>query len=296
MTFAEMLTALKSECSISGTTFDTFLKQQLNFGQSDFCRAINLPFQETRGSLSIVANKYIYDLPSNFDTLRNCIFEQRFKLRSRNKTQWAELMKFDNVSTILQFYILKEGKLWVYPTPSAAAATTTLDGGINANATTIKLTSTSGLKNKGRGLIGSEVIEWQFINSSRELLNCRRGLELTTAASANDSDAFTYRNLAFDYFKAPAEMSADADVSIISAEYHEAPILYAKYKFFMKQATTGSDRLLAQVHFDNYNILKGQAQADLGEKEVDSFSTVLDDSSTRAVIRDNTFPQRGSLS
>lgn len=288
MTFDQILTQVKSFCSISVTTYDTYLTTEINFGQADFSRDINWAFLENRGSITSVANKYIYDLASDFDTIKSVIFEQNHILVPVNWEQWLILNKSDSFGTP-RYFIIKEGKLQIYPGTDAAASTTTLGAAITSTtATTITLTSVSGIEAKGRALIDSEVIEWQAISGST-IINCRRGLEGTTAATHLIGATFTYRNIEYDYYKTLADI-ATGETSSIPTRYHEALVLYAAYKFFEREENENkANGLLAK-----YNIIKNQAKSDLGEKQSQAFTTTLDDSTPR-ITRDNTYPEPGSL-
>ena len=290
MTYDEILVAAKLECSVLGTTHDVFFGQEMNFGYYDFCRELNLPFLETRGSISSVAYKYIYDLATNFDTIKSVIFEQDHLLKPVNEAQWMQLIASTSVGTP-RFYIVKEGKLQVYPSAGAAAATTTLSAAVTTTTqSTITLTAITGLAMKGRGLIDSEVIEWQHINSSKQLLNCRRGLEGTTAATHLNAAVFTYRNIEYDYFKVPT-LIATGETPIIPVQYHEALVMYMGYKFFEKEENDVKATGLLQ----KYSLIKEQAKKDLGEKQAQSFSTTLDDDTGSSGFRDETYPQDSSL-
>jgi hypothetical protein len=291
MLFEDILAAAKLLCSEKTNKNDDFLTQEIEFGQEDFCRELNLPFMETRGSLSSVAYKYIYDLPDNFDTIKSAIYEQDHILTPRNEAQWSQFLRSDSYGTP-RFYIIKEGKLQVYPATDTTAETTTLSAAITTTTqTTITLTSVTGLEMKGRGLIDSEVIEWQYINSSKQLLNCRRGLEGTEAAAHLNGATFTYRNIEFDYYKTPNTTYLDAAEPIIPARYHEALILYAAYKFFEKEENEAkANGLLAK-----YTVIKNQAKSDLGEKQSQTFTTTLEDDVGSGQFRDETYPQNSSL-
>ena len=289
MTFLEQQTALKNLCTISGTSQDTFLKQSINDGQSDFSRDINWAFLENRGSITSVASKFIYDLASDFDTIKAVIFEKNHILTPINWNQWIDL-NTSITSGTPRYFIVKEGKLHIYPATDAAATTTTLGAAISTtSATTITLASVSGLEDRGRALIDSEVIEWQAISGST-IINCRRGLEGTTAATHLIGVAFTERNIEYDYYKTLADLSADGDTSSVPTRYHEALVLYAAGRWYEKLGETG----LAVYFFNRYNIIKAQAKADLGEKQSQSFTTTLDDSVPR-ITGDNTYPEDSSL-
>ena len=288
-TFLELQTSLKNLTSISGTGQDTFLKQSINDGQADFSRDINWAFLENRGSITSVADKFIYDLASDFDTIKSVIFEKNHILTPVNWTQWIDL-NTSITSGTPRYFIVKEGKLHIYPATDAVASTTTLSAAISSTSvTTISLTSTSGMEDRGRALIDSEVIEWQS-KSSTQILNCRRGLEGTTAATHSNGATVTERNLEYDYYKTLADLSADGDTSSVPTRYHEALVLYAAGRWYEKLGET----TLAVYFFNRYNIIKAQAKNDLGAKQEQSFTTTLDDSTPR-ITRSNEYPEDSSL-
>ena len=289
MTATEIITAAKYLCSISSTSYDTFLLQEVNFGQADFSRDINWSFLENRGSISSVASKYIYDLASDFDTIKSVIFKQDHILRPVNWKQWIQLNQSDSFGTP-RYFIIKEGKLQVYPGTDAAASTTTLGAAISSTtATTITLTSVASIEGKGRALIDSEVIEWQAISGST-IINCRRGLEGTTAATHLNGATFTYRNIEYDYYKTLTDIATE-ETSSIPTRYHEALVLYAASRFFERE----ENETKANNLYQRYLIIKEMAKKDLGEKQSQEFSTTLDDSEGNIPLRDNTYPPDSSL-
>jgi len=291
MTLDTILTAIKNLCSISGTAYDTFLTQEVNFGQQDFSREINWPFLEARGSVSSVQYKSIYDLASNFDTIKSVIFQKNHFLQPVNWEQFNRLNKYASYGTP-RYYTIREGKLYVWPAPDADAATTTLGAAITSTtAATVTLVSVSNLEDKGRILVDSEVIEYSHITTASLRLDaCRRGQEGTTAATHLIAATVTYRDIEYDYYKTLADLSG-TDTSSIPARYHEALCLYAASRFFEKT----EDLAQANNLFQRYLIIREQAKKDLGEKIVQRFSTVLDDSTSNVTLRDNTWPENSSL-
>ena len=291
MTITEQLTALKNLITVSGTSQDTFLSQSLNDGQQDFSRELNWAFLENRGSITSVADKYIYDLASDFDTIKAVIFEKDNLLNPVNWNQWTILNTTINSGTP-RYFIIKEGKLHLYPATDAAATTTTLGAAItSAASTTITLASVDDLEERGRALIDSEVIEWQNIDTDNvQIKNCRRGLEGTTAATHLNAAAFTYRNIEYDYYKTLADL-ATGETSVIPARYHEAMIDYAACKWYEKIG----DLNAAKYYYDKYSIIKQKAKADLGEKVAQSFTSTLDDDVSSTSFRGNEYPEDGSL-
>jgi len=71
---------------------------------------------------------------------------------------------------------------------------TTLNGGITATATTITLTSTTGLPTNGFVLIESETVQYGYI-SGNQLMNCFRGQNGTTAVAHSTAAAVYSQNL-----------------------------------------------------------------------------------------------------
>lgn len=290
MTKAQLVTAIKNKCGISGTAYDTYLLQELNDAQRDFTRELNLPYLETKGSTDLTAYKYVYDLASDLDTMQAVIFQMDTQLMPVSFARWGSYTR-DESHGDPEYYIIHEGKLKLYPTPDTASATTTLAAEIaSATATTITLTAVTGLPDKGRGKIEDEVIEWQAVSGST-IINCRRGLEGTTAATHASGKTFTYRELEYSYWKTLSDLSADDDESEVPVRYHDALYLRASASFLRDHAEElgKADRLILQ-----YRDIKEQAKADLGEKNAERFTTTLEDTDPR-YYKDEFSPDDGSL-
>lgn len=290
MTLATILTAIKNKCGISGSTYDTYLTQEVNDTQFDFTRELNLPYLETKGSTDLTAYKYVYDLATNFDTMQAVVWQMDTQLIPVNFRKWRALTKSKSHGDPA-YYIIHEGKLKLYPSPDTASTTTTIDGDHNASVTTITLASVTGLPDKGRCKINDEVIEWQYLDSTNlQIKNCRRGVESTTAASHSDGDDWTYRELEYSYWKTLPVLTG-TDTPEVPTRYHEALILRPCASFLRDHAEElgKADRLLRQ-----YEEVKRQAKADLGEKNAERFTTVLEDTVPR-YYRDEFYPDDGSL-
>ena len=236
MQYSAMLSKTKTRCSISGTAHDTFLKDELNFGQQDFCVEANFKFLETKGSLSAVQYQFIYDLASNIDVPRYFVYKQRHRITSINHDQWIRLSQFSSYGTTPKFFYMESNQVKFWPQFNAAAATTTLDGAItSASVKTITLASVADLKPKGRMIVDSEVIEWAYVDTDNSQIQaCTRGVEGTTAATHSTGATVTYRDIEYPYYKKPTDMSADADTGDVPANYHRALIYYASASFFEK--------------------------------------------------------------
>ncbi len=291
MTLAEILTSIKNLCTISGTGQDTFLTQEVNNGQQDFTREINMPYTESRGSLAVVAYQQVYTVASDVDVIQSVTYHQKHKLYPVNYNKWIDL----NVSESLgmpRYWIMHEGKLKIYPPEDTTAPTTTLNGGINDSVATITLTSVANLKSRGRGLIDTEVVGWEYVDgTNKQIKLCGRGLEGTTAAAHLTGATFTYQEIEYTYFKNLDDLSG-TDISTIPLRYHEALVLYGAARWFLKNENINMhDSLMGK-----YELVKLQAKGDLGEKQAQFFTTTLDDTISKFEGRDNTCPPDSSLS
>lgn len=94
-------------------------------------------------------------------------------------------------------------KIYFYPMSGTTYNTTTLTSSITSSDTTIPVANAgSFITTNGRITIGSEIIQYKY----RDLLNfyeCSRGLEGTTAASANNGATVKENNLIIHYCRLP---------------------------------------------------------------------------------------------
>jgi len=135
-------------------------------------------------------------------------------------------------STPLEFTV-RGNDLYLRPAPDTGAYTTTLDGGIGADDTTLTLSDGTNFPKRFRCLIDDEVIEVQR-HSDNECYSLLRGLEGTTAASHSDGATVTMRNILLFTFEKPQAMSDDSDDPFNGLTYlepyHEGILLYARWK------------------------------------------------------------------
>jgi hypothetical protein len=130
-------------------------------------------------------------------------------------------------------YSRRGNELYLRPNTDTAAYTTTLNGGITAAATTMKLTTSTYFPARFRCLIDSEVIECQY-HSSGDCYALDRGLEGTTAAIHADGATITMRNVLMFTYEKPAEMTgsgSDPFNNLTYLEpYHDIILRYAQWK------------------------------------------------------------------
>lgn len=86
-----------------------------------------------------------------------------------------------------EYYSVFEGKLKIYPPPSASAASTTFTGNIAKNATSITgLASTASIPSRGRGVVDGDVCEWTN-KTDTTVTGVTWGLEGSTAVAHDGS-------------------------------------------------------------------------------------------------------------
>ena len=290
--FSTLQTATKEHASIgtANTSFDTQIKRWLNDGQQDFTTKENWKFLEAQASITSSTYKFKYSMRDEVDVVRGVRWDKQHLLKNINHKQWTRLNRYDSTG-LPAFYIITAGTLKIYPKSDKTPIDTTTTIATSATTDSLVLTSVANLEATGRIGIGTEVIEYANVDSTNnKITGCLRGREGTTPTNHAVSTAVSYRNLEYDYYKKLSDMSASTDVSSIPAEYHRALPLYATAQYFYKiEDTVNGDKFM-----ERYLVIRQQAKADLGEKQAEEFTSVLEDSE-QGFDLDNTFPQRGSL-
>jgi hypothetical protein len=207
---------------------------------------------------SLVQYQYKYDLNSNVFGIDDegglRIYESTSERHLKRKTidYWDSV--FSNWRTATpstpREYARRGNELYLRPNTSTAAYTTTLDGGITADATTMTLTTSTYFPKRFRCLIDDEVIECQY-HSSGDCYSLDRGLEGTTAAIHADGATVTMRNLLMFTYEKPEEMSDDTDDPFNNLTYlepyHDIILRYAQWK-------------LKPIVNDKYDAQKGEQE------------------------------------
>ena len=157
-------------------------------------RGINLWTVE-QGQIPMVTGQAIYPLPVDTIDLMDQVVRQNNGTTNQidiNITRIAEPTYITIPNKLTQGRPIQ---VWINRQSGQENATAiTLNGAINATATTITLSSTVGLATAGFIKIGSETISYPNV-SGNQLLNCARGQNNTTAASHSNGDAITVQNL-----------------------------------------------------------------------------------------------------
>ncbi len=119
------------------------------------------------------------------------------------------------------FFDIIDRSLNLKPPIASSAGTTTLVGAITASSTSVTVADSSTFRIKGRGLIDSEVLGWQF-NSANNCYGLQRGLEGTSAATHTSGSTITERDIIYDFFKLPADLAYGDNVEAVFEMFPKA--------------------------------------------------------------------------
>jgi len=186
---------------------DEDITDEINEGQRDIAHERLWPFYEDIFSTSRIANTREYSIGSGVVIGKphsiTCESEPLAKVDNARYEQFF----WDTVRTGEPTHVnVWNNKIRLYPVPSDAASTTTLNGAISsATATTITLTDTSALSPSGRIIVDSEVISYDN-KSTTQILGCQRGLEGTTATTHLTGSTVTERDIIYTANVEPTEL------------------------------------------------------------------------------------------
>ena len=162
---------------------NTELNTYINDGLEDFCNQTDC--LEDISTASLVAYKADYAIPTDSTKIKQVEIVKGnsvYLLRPEDLQEHYE-GTVKSTSNPPNYYNYFEGNLRLRERPSTSAQSTTLSAEISStSATSLTVTSASGLPRMGRILIDSEVIVYWAI-SGTTLSPCVRGAEGTTAAT-----------------------------------------------------------------------------------------------------------------
>jgi hypothetical protein len=222
-------------------------------------RGINMWTIET-GVIDLVPGQNTYALPN--DTVD--LIEHVIRTQANNTSNQADLtITRISVSTYAtlpnKLQQARPIQVWVQRLDGQTAAPiTTLNGGISSTATTITVTSTAGMPAVGFVQIGSETINYGYIDGNT-LNNCFRGQNNTTAAAhltgANVSvqnlpavtvwptpdNAQTYQ---FVYWRLRRTQDAGGGVNVMDVPFRFIPCMVAGLSYYVAgKIPQGAERL-----------------------------------------------------
>lgn len=201
---------------------------------------------------SITANQYKYDIPSDCMKIEDVRWQDKYKVFPKDREEFASLVGPAVTSTSTRPNIYEaypwDGSIRIHPVPSAASASTTLNGGINSSVTTITLTSATSFPSSGRAIIESEQILW-YAKSGNDLQQVVRGDGATTAASHSTGVTISYAPLEVYMTYQPADLATSPAVgTITSPSYDEAIINYACHVAMLKREKYTESQLFKKLY------------------------------------------------
>jgi hypothetical protein len=222
-------------------------------------RGINMWTIET-GVIDLVPGQNTYALPN--DTVD--LIEHVIRTQANNTSNQADLtITRISVSTYAtlpnKLQQARPIQVWVQRLDGQTAAPiTTLNGGISSTATTITVTSTAGMPAVGFVQIGSETINYGYIDGNT-LNNCFRGQNNTTAAAHLTGANVSVQNLPavtvwptpdnaqayqFVYWRLRRTQDAGGGVNVMDVPFRFIPCMVAGLSYYVAgKIPQGAERL-----------------------------------------------------
>lgn len=208
---------------------DVSILRWLNQGYRNFSNRTGCLEKVT--GYTIVANQYEYSLPSDNCAVQQITWKDQYFVRERDLEEYQRLAGFSDQTSdrprIWSQYPV-QSKFRVYPIPSTASYTTTVNGAQTSATTSILVADTTNFPTRGRILIGTEQIQY-FAKDSTHFLQCIRGDGETTAAALSNGGTVTELPMLMRYIYIPPAMTTGGSAvdCRLPVEYEEAVILYA---------------------------------------------------------------------
>ena len=222
-------------------------------------RGINMWTIET-GIIDLVPGQSTYALPN--DTVD--LIEHVIRTQANNTSNQADLtITRISVSTYAtlpnKLQQARPIQVWIQRLDGQTAAPiTTLNGGISSTATTITVTSTAGMPAVGFVQIGSETINYGYIDGNT-LNNCFRGQNNTTAAAHLTGANVSVQNLPavtvwptpdnvqpyqFVYWRLRRTQDAGGGVNVMDVPFRFIPCMVAGLSYYIAgKIPQGAERL-----------------------------------------------------
>lgn len=211
------------------------LNEWINHGYKQF--VARTEWCEKVKAYNVVANQFEYDLPSDAVKVNLIRWEDKYPVKHKDLEEFSKYAGFsDQTSDRPSIYRQWpwDAKLRIYPIPSAASASSPLNGGINSSVTSLTVDDATNFPARGRVIVNSEQILY-FAKSGNVLSQLVRGDGYTTAAAHLDNDVVYYAPLEVYLNYMPTALSADGDTTRLGPVYDEALVHYAIYTALQKR-------------------------------------------------------------
>jgi len=192
------------------------VRRTINDKQRDVFHDRLWTFAESEKSFSTVANQFLYSFASDLNHVNSVVVDSR-PLEYMDRATW-EMYNWNTTSTNQpSSFNIWNNQLYLSPTPSGSADTTTLGAAITTTtATTITVVSTSGFRFApfARFIIDSEVI-YATGSTTTTFTGCLRGQEGTTAATHLIAATVTERDGVYTFQVEPDDLVDISDLTAI---------------------------------------------------------------------------------
>lgn len=260
------------------STADYFTNAELltwiNYGIRNFSRKTE--WLEKTKAYPMVANQYLYDLPSDILKVDSVYFEGKYRVWPRDREQFHTTVGHSPATPGPRPWLYEQfpwdTKLRIYPVPSSASASSTLSGGINDSVTSLTLADASSFPSTGRVTINSEQILY-YAKSSNTLSQLVRGDGFTTAVSHSNGDTVKYAPLEVSFAYQPPDLSGDSDTTRFSTVYDEAIVEYCLAIAMQKKDKDDK----AKMHFSAFDKFVKEASEERAKRTRDRLLSIKDE-------------------
>lgn len=251
-TAAALITDVRSRIVEATASYftDAEILRWLNYGYKNFMAKTE--WASKIKAYNVVANQFRYAIPSDCIKIEDVRWQDKYKVWPKDREEFAACVGPAVTSTGTRPFIYEsypwDSSFRIHPVPSAASASTTLNGGINSSVTTITLTSATSFPSAGKAIIESEQIQW-YAKSGNDLQQVVRGDGATTAASHLTGVTISYAPLEVYMTYQPTELATSPQVdTVTSANYDEAFINYACHVAMIKREKYDQAGMFLQLY------------------------------------------------
>lgn len=267
-TLSTLRTEVRNRVKESTASFwtDAEINAWLNYAYRDFAKETEW-FDKVK-AYPIVANQFIYDLPSDIQFCDYLRWEDQKKIEPQDLEQFLRNMGFGGASGDPRDYCLNhpwDGKFRIYPIPSAASASTTVSGAHNTTVTTITVADASDFPTRGRAILNDSEQILYTGTTATTLTGVVRGDGYTTAASYSGSETVKYAPLELYYRYTPPDMTASIDFRGPD-RYDEALVQYATALALRKDEKYQEASILMAAFDRNVKLAKAEKVRHLRDK------------------------------
>ena len=207
--------------------------------QKKICSELPIIYREK--SFALVANQFDYALPSEFVGLLGMSYQQRYDLEIKDEINFYDRGGGTSSSTRPEKIAVigianQSGKYRLEPIPSAASETTTANGSVASNSTSITVVSTADFLSYGKLIIESEEITY-YAKSSTQFLQCVRGEAGTTAVIHASGTTITQADMIAQIYIISNDISASGSTLQTPPRFDDLYNTFLKSRYYKANMT-----------------------------------------------------------